>query len=212
MVDTPQAGGDTAPDNAAAGPVMRVSALAGHNKPGKFGAVDGDGQAGVVLEDVGNLVLSQVASWPDQLEAVGAETASALGLSQAPGPCRAVEGENDGAGVAMLRIEPLKWWLVGAPAPSLEADQGVTLDLSHSRTRIRISGARAADFLNRFLPLDLRESSFPEGAVASSVIHHVGVTLWRSSQGYELFIPRGFALSLWEGLVESAQQFGLEIV
>jgi len=49
------------------------------------------------------------------------------------------------------------------------------------------------------------------GSVASSVTHHVGVTLWRSQDGYELFIPRGFALSLWEGFVESAQQFGVEI-
>ena len=48
-------------------------------------------------------------------------------------------------------------------------------------------------------------------SVASSSTHHVGVTLWRSADGYELFMPRGFALSLWEGLVESAQQFGVEI-
>jgi hypothetical protein len=38
------------------------------------------------------------------------------------------------------------------------------------------------------------------------------VTLWRSNEGYELFLPRGFALTLWEGFVESAQQFGLEVV
>jgi sarcosine oxidase gamma subunit len=40
----------------------------------------------------------------------------------------------------------------------------------------------------------------------------VGVTLRRSDAGYELFIPRGFAVSLWELLVETAEQFGLEIV
>ncbi|HAF74482.1 MAG TPA: sarcosine oxidase subunit gamma, partial [Gammaproteobacteria bacterium] len=48
--------------------------------------------------------------------------------------------------------------------------------------------------------------------VASAGIHHVGVTLRRSDAGYELFIPRGFAVSLWELLVETAEQFGLEIV
>ena len=86
------------------------------------------------------------------------------------------------------------------------------LDISHSRTQVRINGPQAESFLNRHLSLDLREQSFPVGSVASSVIHHVGVTLWRSEQGYELFIPRGFALSLWQGLVESATQFGLEVV
>ena len=60
--------------------------------------------------------------------------------------------------------------------------------------------------------LDLRDEAFPVGSVASSVIHHVGVTLWRSAEGYELFIPRGFALTLWEGFLESAEQFGVEVV
>ncbi|MBT3770493.1 MAG: sarcosine oxidase subunit gamma, partial [Acidiferrobacteraceae bacterium] len=40
---------------------------------------------------------------------------------------------------------------------------------------------------------------------------HVGVTLWRSPTGLDLFVPRGFALSLWEMLLETAEQFGLDI-
>ena len=111
----------------------------------------------------------------------------------------------------MLRIEPMKWWLIGIDAPTLDAEQGMTLDISHSRTQLRVSGDDATDFLNRHFPIDFRDSSFPEGSVASSVTHHVGVTIWHSADGYELFIPRGFALALWEGLVESAEQFGLEI-
>jgi len=112
---------------------------------------------------------------------------------------------------ALLRVEPLKWWLLGADAPALAPEHGASLDLSHSRTHLRISGAQAAALLNRHLPLDLREASFKEGAVASSALHHVSVTLWRSAHHYELFIPRGFALSLWEVLLESAAQFGAEV-
>ena len=131
-----------------------------------------------------------------------------IGAEQAPGPCKVQSGKHGDA----LRIEPLKWWLYGVAAPEIEAEQGSMLDISHSRTQIRVTGPEAVTFLNRHLSLDLREKSFPAGSVASSVIHHVGVTLWRSEQGYELFMPRGFALSLWQGLVESATQFGLEVV
>ena len=187
--------------------VDRISALAGHYKTGKFGLL-GDGEkAGVILEDVKDLVLHQIAAWPDTIDAVGQQAAKAAGSQSAPGPCKAEAGK---AGT-LLRIEPLKWWLLGAEAPEVEAEQGATLDISHSRTRIRIGGADAAEFLNRHLSLDLRENSFPLGSVASTVIHHVGVTLWRSADGYELFIPRGFALTLWEGFVESAEQFGVEV-
>ena len=66
-------------------------------------------------------------------------------------------------------------------------------------------------FIKIHLPIDLREISFPLNSVASTVFHHCSVTLWRSKNGYELFLPRAFALSLWEVLLESAAQFGYEI-
>jgi heterotetrameric sarcosine oxidase gamma subunit len=185
----------------------RVSALASVYTPGKSGIVGADGIAGVVLEDVSGLVLHQVAGWQDSLAQVGKVAAAAAGVKSVPGPCSAGTGKSG----AMLRIEPMKWWLVGVAAPELEPQQGATLDLSHSRTHLRVTGPDAAEFLNRFLPLDLRDDSFPVGSVASSVIHHVGVTLWHSAQGYEMFIPRGFALTLWQGFTEVAEQFGLEV-
>ena len=185
--------------------VDRVSALAGHYQPGHHG---GPQRTGVVLEEVPGLVLHQVAAWQDSIAAVGARLAKSIGADEAAGPGTSTTG-NKGS---MLRIEPLKWWLVGIEAPGLKPEQGVILDLSHSRTRVRVGGEDAAEFLNRHFPLDLREASFPVGAVASSATHHVGVTLWRSADGYELFIPRGFALSLWEGFVESAAQFGLDVI
>ena len=188
--------------------VERTSALAGVYKTGKFGALGLKSSVGVTLQDVHGLVLHQVAAWADTAEEVGAGAAAAAGASVAPGPCKSESGES----ASILRIEPLKWWLVGVQAPQLESEKGATLDLSHSRTHIRINGTESADFLNRFLPLDLREQSFPVGSVASSVIHHVGITLWRSTEGYEMFIPRGFAVALWHGFVEVAEQFGLEVI
>ncbi len=175
--------------------VDRISALAGYYRTGKFGILEND-TAGVVIEELRDLVLHQIACWPDTLDVV-AKLAT-----------KAASGNN----ASLLRIEPLKWWLLGAKAPEVSAEHGNTLDISHSRTRIRITGDSATEFLNRHLPLDLREDSFAVGAVGSTAIHHVGVTLWRSADGYELFVPRGFALSLWEGFVASATQFGLEVV
>ena len=188
--------------------VDRMSARAGYYRTGKFGILGEDQSAGVILEDIHDLILHQVAAWPDTVDAVGEQAAKAAGSKTAPGPCQAEVGKN----ASLLRIEPLNWLMIGAEAPELDAQQGATLDISHSRTQIRVTGSEAVSFLNRQLSLDLREDSFPVGSVASSVIHHVGVTLWRSEQGYELFIPRGFALSLWEGMVETATQFGLEVV
>ena len=36
--------------------------------------------------------------------------------------------------IALLRIEPLKVWLLGSEVPILEPEEAVILDLSHSRS------------------------------------------------------------------------------
>ena len=184
--------------------VERVSALAEDYTVGRFGA---GGEIGVTLCEVPDLILFQAAVWPDTLTATGNKAAESIGATAFPGPGQAVTGARG----ALLRIEPLKFWIVGAGAPALSADEGATLDLSHSRAHVRISGPSAAVLLNRYVPLDLRDSTFPIGSVASTIFDHVGVTLWRSDTGYELFLPRGFALSLWHVLLEGAAQFGAEI-
>ena len=184
--------------------VERVSALAGHYETGRFGE---PGEAGVTLNEVPDLVLHQIAAWPETLEAVGARAAATAGASAAPGPAAACAGSKG----ALLRVEPLKWWLYGVEAPALDPVEGATLDLSHARTHLRMAGHEARLCLNRLVSLDLRDQSFAVGAVASTALHHVGVTLWRSANGFELFVPRGFAVSLWEVLFDTAVQFGVEI-
>ena len=184
--------------------VDRISALAGHYGLGHHGDPE---RSGVILQDVADLKLHQVAVWPESIDKVGKILAKQIGATKAASPCSATGGKNG----TMLRIEPMKWWLFGAEAPELDAKQGMTLDISHSRTHLRVSGDDATEFLNRHFPIDFRATSFAEGSVASSVTHHVGVTIWHSANGFELFMPRGFALALWEGLVESAEQFGVEV-
>ncbi len=182
----------------------RISALAGYYEPGRFGE---PGDPGVTLTEIRNLVLQQIAAWPDTVDAVGVKAARMAGVDAAPGPGAAAAGSEG----ALLRVEPLKWWLYGAQAEALDAQEGATLDLSHSRSHLRITGPKARLCLNRLLSLDLRELSFPVGAVASTAMHHVSVTLWRSGDGFELFLPRGFTVSLWEMLFDTAVQFGVEV-
>ncbi len=182
--------------------VERVSALAAHYKPA---AVE---SPGVTLSEIRNLALWQLAVWPDTLQSTAAKVAITLGVDTVPGFCAAASAGS----VSMLRIEPCKFWIFGSDVASLDASEGAVLDLSHSRTHVRITGEKATTVLNSFLPLDLREQSFAKDAVASTAFHHVGVTLWRSAHGYELFIPRGFAVSLWELLCEASEQYGVAIL
>jgi heterotetrameric sarcosine oxidase gamma subunit len=183
----------------------RASALDGHYRPGTIG---GDRQTGVTLREIPGLQLHQIAAWPDTLSETGGAAAAAAGISEAPSLRQSATGTHG----SLLRTSPLTWWLIDAAAPDLPPEAGTSLDLSHALTRVRIDGDQAIDLINRHLPLDLREDAFPEGSVATSALHHVGVTLWHSRGGFELFLPRGFALSLWQLLLTTAAQFGARVV
>ena len=185
--------------------VERASALSGHYQRGNFGK---GGEAGVILSEVSGLVLHQLSAWPDTLDQVGFMGAQACVVDKAPGPGRAAVGSRG----ALLRIEPLKWWCYGSQLPELAAEDGTTLDLSHSRIHLRVRGQAAQACLNRLVPVDLRPDGCPLDSVMSTAFHHVGITLWHSKDGFELFVPRGFALSLWEVLMDTAAQFGAEVV
>ena len=187
-----------------------VSALAGETTPRAFGP-----DLALAERRIGPVW--QLAAWPDRLPKAAAAVAAAAGVKTAPGPLRAVDGGGKGAsGARLLRVEPLKWWLVteaSSPPDTPDAPDmggaGAVLDLSHSWTVIRVEGARAPDLMARAAPLDLRPRAFPEGSVATSAIHHVSVTVDARAGGFDLYCPRGFALSLWEHLCEIAEQFAV---
>lgn len=189
--------------------VERVSALAGHAAPTHFGLIGPEGP-GVRLAERRLASIWLVAAWPGRLGQAGAAVARAAGIEAAPGPGASATG----AVGTCLRIEPLKWLLLGEreiARPVLDAADGTVLELGHARTVIHVSGRRAAELMARMVPLDLRPAKFPEGSVASSALHHVGVAVLARGGGFDVLVPRSFGLAVWEVLVESAAQFGAEI-
>ena len=186
-----------------------VSPLNGYYTKGGSGV---SGTPAVVFEEVKEFHHLQFAAWPETISKLGARCAKAFGSSRTPGPGRFVQTRSG----VFLRVEPLKWWLIStddAPIPELNvpATEGSALDISHSRAWLKISGDKAQQLLNQFLPIDLREAAFSTGSVASTAFHHTGVTVWRTDGEFNLLLPRSFAVSLWEMLQESALQYGLEV-
>ena len=184
--------------------VDRSSALESNYSVGIKGTKN---ESQLQLSEIKNLQLTQVAAWSDSIHTVGSNIAKHLNLNEYALSNKAIVNNS----VVMMRIEPLKWWIIGSDIPTLTSNEGTSVDLSHSFTHLKISGKNASLFLNRHLPLDLREKYYLVNSVASSAIHHVSVKLWRSDTAYHLFIPRGFALSLWEIFLETASQFGYKI-
>jgi len=161
----------------------------------------------IIFSENRNLTIQQIAAWPDEISNIEKLLSDQLGLQQNIDFNRGEILNNN----SVWRMEPLKWWLIGRTI-ELPENIGTSLELSHAFTSIMINGEKSEILLNRHLPLDLRLDNFPINSSASSAIHHVSVKLFRHNNNeFKLFIPRGFALSIWEILLESASQFGYEI-
>ena len=161
----------------------------------------------IILFENQNLIIQQIAAWPDEITNVEKFFSDQLGVKKNIDFNKGENLKNN----SLWRMEPSKWWLLGDTI-NLPENLGTSLDLSHAFTSVSIEGDKSDILLNRHLPLDLRLDNFPINSSASSAIHHVSVKLFRiTKKEFRLFIPRGFALSIWEILLESASQFGYEI-
>tara|TARA_B100000959_G_C14943953_1_gene609066 strand:+ start:1194 stop:1760 length:567 start_codon:yes stop_codon:yes gene_type:complete len=162
----------------------------------------------IIFKECINLNLQQIACWPNTLSQMDDIFQKELNLNNFPNFNKGVVEKE----FSFWRMEPLKWWILDKKI-TIPQDLGTNLDMSHAFTCLNISGKHATLLLNRFLPIDLRDKMFPDTSSCSSAMHHVSIKLLKySNNNYKLFIPRGFALSIWELLLESSKQFGYEIL
>ena len=161
----------------------------------------------IIFSENRNLIIQQIAAWPEEMSNIETFFSDQLGVQK---NIDFNKGEilKDNS---LWRMEPSKWWLLGSTI-EVPKNLGTSLELSHAFTSVTIDGEKSDVLLNRHLPLDLGLDNFPLNTSASSAIHHVSVKLFRINKNeFRLFIPRGFALSIWEILLDSASQFGYEI-
>ncbi len=188
------------------------SQLAGRIKPGRYGAGE---TPQVTLSEVRGRRIVQAAGWPDTFDAVSRRIAEAAG-GTVPGTF-GVAAVADTVTAIWAGAERL--WFT-ADDPNLMSrfegkfmdDDAVFLDVSDSRTILRIGGLRARDVLAKGVAVDVHTSVFPVQAIAHTMVEHAGVLLHRvGPEAFELYVPRSYAVNLWHWLTESTAEFGFEV-
>jgi heterotetrameric sarcosine oxidase gamma subunit len=75
---------------------------------------------------------------------------------------------------------------------------------------LRIAGPSARAAFAKGLSIDLDPIVFARDDVASSILAHIPVTIWRTDESsYEVALPRSYASDFWHWLADSAAEFGL---
>jgi sarcosine oxidase subunit gamma len=117
-------------------------------------------------------------------------------------------GSAEAGGVVALSIGPGRWLIVAPEAaiaslPALSEAEAAVTDLTGGRTILALTGPRAATVLMKGAAIDLDPAAFPEGAVAATALARMPVIIWRRASGYDVIVPRSYAASLLEWLLEA---------
>lgn len=132
-----------------------------------------------------------------------------------PEPNRAV-ATHDGV---ILSVAPGRYLAIGTEpglAERLEAEiaieAGTFVDLTHGRAGLRITGAPAADLLQKGLSFDLDLAAFPPLAAANGGLHHMSVTVIRlDADVFDVFVMTSLAGSLWDWVTDAAVEYGWQV-
>jgi sarcosine oxidase subunit gamma len=122
---------------------------------------------------------------------------AALGVG-APGPGRSVAQ----GGIRILWSGLDAVLVLGA---RVDVDGAVCVDQGDAWAALTLSG-NVRTVLARLCPLDLREDAFPAGAMARSLLGHVGMVLAYLPGGkWLLLVPRSMTTTVAHDLVEAAE-------
>ncbi len=193
--------------------MKRRSALASVYVKGRFGA--NSDMPGATLEERSSLTFVHIEYAADDAEC-------ALGLADVLGFALPKAGHSAGASnTRALWMGPGRWLVIsndtqyGALAQKIAANlpAAAVNDVSSSRTVLRLTGPKVRDVLAAGCPIDLHPNAWQAGKCATTVLDHFTVTIdCIAADTFDVYVPRGFAQSLYEWLMEAGEEFGVEVI
>lgn len=155
---------------------------------------------GVSLSEIDPGRITALMPWPGQERPMSAALKAAHGVAL-PGPGRVSEAE----GVRCLWSGRVQALLLGPrPGPDLSS-HGAVIDQSDGWATVGLEGEAAVEVLARLVPVDLRERTFPEGAVARTLCGHVPILVTRRGARFEIMAFRSMAATLVHEIADAAE-------
>lgn len=86
-------------------------------------------------------------------------------------------------------------------------------DQSDSRVVLDVWGDKVRDVLSKGIMVDLHPRAFRTGDTATTLAVHIGIQVVQLDDKpvYRLMVPRSYALSFWDWLVEAGQSTGIAV-
>lgn len=127
-------------------------------------------------------------------------------------------------GTHALWMGPDEWLIVSTTElykkllTALDGIHSAVVDVSESRTTLRLSGHCARETLSKGCSIDLHPREFDAGKVVNTLLAQAHVTLHqvskdtqKSGPAYDIFVHRSFAEYLWSWLEDATREYGLRV-
>ncbi len=121
------------------------------------------------------------------------------------------EGEPNLDGLRALKVEPRRWWLIGAGAQAERiaaslGDSGALAPIGGGLVRATLTGPDWRELLTISGIFDVEDPGFGPGDVAGTVIHHVAVRIVPTGDtACEVYFASSYApslIELWQRAIE----------
>lgn len=171
--------------------------------------------APLLLRELRPAGCAEIAAWPGRVAEVTAALRALCGVEL---PARSGRFALGSLCLAAATA-PGRWLLladetdpVGPLRGRVAAADAAIVDLGHSRSGLRIAGAPAAELLSKGVDIDLHPEAFPPGAVAQTVVHHIGVTMLRRAPDvFDLYVYRSLAVDFADWLQAAGAEYGMAV-
>jgi sarcosine oxidase subunit gamma len=177
------------------------------------GAYGVPGEPGVVASTAEPFVALVVAR-PGKAASVVDRLHRAFSVPLADRPHAAIEGNTTVIGTAPSRFLVLSRTdadLFGTLRAILGTDATVT-EQSDGYVTFNVTGDRTPDVFAKGALIDLDPVAFHVGDAVTTVIAHIGVTLWRSGEkSWRVLVGRSYEASFARFLIASAAEYGLRL-
>lgn len=161
------------------------------------------GTADIIISERRHLQITQISYFADQQKALVSYLKS-LKANAIP-----YFSTSEAAGdLQIARIEMSKLWMIGALDIEQVPAEFYPLDLSSSRSVLRLSGPRINDLMARLCAVDFRDDT---RNFFGTSIHHCAVHIHKFERGYDIYMPRSFAESLGDYIVDISRQYHVQM-
>ena len=193
--------------------VRHRSPFVGH-EPGEWPARNG--RIGARLSAGTIASVTQIATWPNGIDALVPTLGAALGVTV---PARTGDVVHLPRGL-LVRSGPEEFMhfseqnidMASSLRRMIAADIGSVTDLSHARCNIAIEGENCRDTLSKLFAIDFREHQFPLDQVRLAGHHHVPCMLHRRERdAFDIYVFSTYAYDQLSTLKDAALEYGVAL-